>query len=136
MSYEPKTWVCGETIGVSDLNRMENGIANAGGGGGAYTVVFEISSSGATLIEGSCDGVIEAFENGQEVIGKATEYSGGDTTIDLYTNSVSYASDDEAIFDFKRIGDSSTQGHTLYHNIVVIDSNGIQADYILEENII
>ena len=33
MSYEPKTWECGETITAEDLNHIENGIANAGGGG-------------------------------------------------------------------------------------------------------
>lgn len=32
MAYEPKTWECGETITADDLNHMEQGIANSGGG--------------------------------------------------------------------------------------------------------
>ena len=32
MPYEPKTWTCGDTITADDLNNIEQGIANAGGG--------------------------------------------------------------------------------------------------------
>lgn len=32
MAYEPKTWVCGETITADALNHLEQGVANAGGG--------------------------------------------------------------------------------------------------------
>ena len=32
MSYTPKTWNCGDTITAEDLNHIEQGIANAGGG--------------------------------------------------------------------------------------------------------
>lgn len=31
MAYEPKTWVCGETITAEALNHMEQGIASGGG---------------------------------------------------------------------------------------------------------
>lgn len=30
MSYEPKTWECGETITAEALNHMEQGIASGG----------------------------------------------------------------------------------------------------------
>ena len=32
MAYEPKTWQCGEVVTADDLNRIERGIAEAGGG--------------------------------------------------------------------------------------------------------
>ena len=32
MAYTPKTWQCGETIMADDLNHMEQGIAQGGGG--------------------------------------------------------------------------------------------------------
>ena len=32
MSYTPTTWTTGDTITASALNKIENGIANAGGG--------------------------------------------------------------------------------------------------------
>lgn len=33
MAYEPKVWECGETIAADALNHLEQGVANAGGGG-------------------------------------------------------------------------------------------------------
>ena len=33
MSYTPTTWSTGDTITASAMNKIENGIANAGGGG-------------------------------------------------------------------------------------------------------
>lgn len=37
MAYEKQTWVDGEVITQEKLNHMEDGIANAGGGGGVTT---------------------------------------------------------------------------------------------------
>ena len=34
MSYTPTTWTTGDTITASSLNKIEQGIANAGSGGG------------------------------------------------------------------------------------------------------
>lgn len=34
MSYEPTNWKSGDTVTSAKLNKMEQGIANAGGGGG------------------------------------------------------------------------------------------------------
>lgn len=33
MNYEPKDWKYGDTITADELNRMEEGIASASGGG-------------------------------------------------------------------------------------------------------
>lgn len=39
MSYTPTTWATGDTITASAMNKIENGIANAGGGGvSGYTI--------------------------------------------------------------------------------------------------
>lgn len=32
MAYTPKTWTCGDTISADDLNRIEQALANSGGG--------------------------------------------------------------------------------------------------------
>jgi hypothetical protein len=32
MSYTPTTWQTGDTITAEKLNKLENGVANAGGG--------------------------------------------------------------------------------------------------------
>ena len=34
MAYTPKTWQCDDTITADELNRMEQGIAEASSGGG------------------------------------------------------------------------------------------------------
>ena len=39
MSYTPTVWANGDTITAQKLNKMENGIADAGGGGGTGAVI-------------------------------------------------------------------------------------------------
>ena len=38
MSYEPTNWKSGDTVTSAKLNKIEQGIANAGGGGGVLKV--------------------------------------------------------------------------------------------------
>lgn len=45
MGYTPTTWNTGDTITASALNKIENGVANAGGGGSA---VVQLSATGYT----------------------------------------------------------------------------------------
>ena len=45
MSYEKKTWQCGDTISAEELNRMENGIEEAQGGGGSTPLTVNVSLS-------------------------------------------------------------------------------------------
>ena len=44
MSYTPTTWATGDTITASAMNKIENGIANAGGGGG-FDLVIKMSTT-------------------------------------------------------------------------------------------
>ena len=41
MSYEPTTWKSGDTVTSAKLNKMEQGIANAGGGGALVVTATE-----------------------------------------------------------------------------------------------
>ena len=45
MSYTPTTWTTGDTITATALNKIENGIANAGGG----DILFDIANEDGTL---------------------------------------------------------------------------------------
>ena len=45
MSYEPKTWECGDTITAEALNHLEQGVANAGGGGTEPLIVHAVGDS-------------------------------------------------------------------------------------------
>ena len=44
MAYTKQTWANGDTVTAAKLNHMEDGIADAGGGGGAISV--KVSASG------------------------------------------------------------------------------------------
>lgn len=50
MAFEPKTWACGDTITAQELNRMEQGIAEAGQGG---DVGYECTEVKTILFDGS-----------------------------------------------------------------------------------
>lgn len=54
MAYEPKEWVCGDTITADDLNHIENGIADVGGGGNENYKVLELrqDDSGLNVYDG------------------------------------------------------------------------------------
>ena len=51
MSYTPKQWQCGDTISAEELNRMEQGIVEAGQGGGDCG--YECTESETTIFDGS-----------------------------------------------------------------------------------
>lgn len=61
MSYEPKTWECGETITADALNHIEQGIADSGGG--TTLIVEEVSSRDATAEECVNGGVVATFNH-------------------------------------------------------------------------
>ena len=46
MSYTPTTWTTGDTVTASALNKIENGIANAGNGGLACIIWWPNSTLG------------------------------------------------------------------------------------------
>lgn len=58
MSYTPTNWTTGDTITAASLNKIENGIANAGGGGYDAEVYIYHSANSAddydiTIISGT-----------------------------------------------------------------------------------
>ena len=63
MSYEKQTWHNGDTITEQKLNHMEDGIANAGGGGGVFTIDVIIEDETPTLNQKAKD-IYDAFCSG------------------------------------------------------------------------
>lgn len=51
MAYTPTTWECGDVVTAEALNKIENGIANAGG---SDSVIFQMKIT-EHVHEGSCD---------------------------------------------------------------------------------
>lgn len=63
MSYTPTNWNTGDTITASALNKIENGIANAGGGGIDAVVWFPNSTVG-WQISGDFAAALQKAQNG------------------------------------------------------------------------
>lgn len=62
MSYTPTNWTTGDTITASALNKIENGIANAGGGIDA--VVWYPNSNVGWQISGDFASALQKAQNG------------------------------------------------------------------------
>ena len=69
MSYEPKQWKSGDTITAEDLNKMEQGIADASSGG---TLIIELDNEASTaekvVFDKTWQEVYDALKNGTRVI--------------------------------------------------------------------
>lgn len=68
MAYTPTDWRCGDVVTAEALNKMEQGIANAGGG--QEPLIFTITEREATLEEcplGMGGTVIEYSHSWQEI---------------------------------------------------------------------
>lgn len=69
MSYTPTNWNTGDTITAAAMNKIENGIADAGGGGG-YDFVITVGWDGndwvnLTLESGSYSALVSKLQNGE-----------------------------------------------------------------------
>ena len=62
MSYEPKEWQCGDTITAEDLNRMEQGIAQ-GGGGSAPLEIHRNDDGNSVVLDKTWQEISDAFPN-------------------------------------------------------------------------
>ena len=60
MSYEPTTWKSGDVVTSTKLNKMEQGIANAGGGGGMLVVRW---NEGMTALDTKWSDIAAAISN-------------------------------------------------------------------------
>lgn len=71
MSYTPTTWTTGDTITASAMNKIEQGIANAGGGKyDAYDFVISRVDTGTPVLEkGTWQGIYDALQNMEHVVG-------------------------------------------------------------------
>lgn len=100
MAYTPKTWQCDDTITADELNRMEQGIAEASQGGGGTLVVRVASTRPATTEECADGGTVTVFDKTWQEIRDALE-SGVCVVIILSTSStgVSATHAEEAYFN-------------------------------------
>lgn len=73
MAYEPKTWECGETITADDLNHIENGIADAGGGRFDVNVTMEYQTDHyeVTGFDKTIEEINTAYNEGKVVVAHA-----------------------------------------------------------------
>ena len=83
-SYTPTTWATGDTITATAMNKIENGIANAGGGGVDVQIWFVDSNTGfhaegdfASALEKASSGLplVAYFYNASNINGELGFYS-------------------------------------------------------------
>lgn len=64
MSYTKREWATGNVVGAVDLNRMEQGIEDAGSSGsGEVLVVNAISSDDSYILDKTWQEIYDAFPN-------------------------------------------------------------------------
>ena len=114
MSYTPTTWVTGDTITATKLNKMEQGIADAGGG---YDFVITGEWDGydwtnLSLESGSYSALATAIQNGTIIKGIFVASANGGTYV-YHLSAYSLNLEDEPLVAFTFIGNqpgSSTVG--------------------------
>ena len=61
MSYEPTNWKSGDTVTSAKLNKLEQGVANAGGG---YLIANMTVVNEKFVLDKTAGEILSAFENG------------------------------------------------------------------------
>lgn len=74
MAYTPTNWVTGDTVTATKMNKIENGIANAGGGISVDVKVWLVDSSGTLYAEGDFASALAKASQGIPLV--ALFYSG------------------------------------------------------------
>ena len=70
MSYTPTTWTTGDTITASAMNKIENGIADAGGGGALICTVAYNDDLGGMALDKTVQEIYNALIGGTPVYAK------------------------------------------------------------------
>ena len=81
MSYTPNTWTTGDTITATKLNNIEQGIANAGGGGAMIVTSTYDGDTDKWVLDKTAQEIYDAFMGGTPVYikvqyGTTSDYSG------------------------------------------------------------
>lgn len=63
MAYTPTEWVCGDTITAERLNKLENGLAECCGGGGAEPLIVNVNNDVPASLDHSWQDICDAFPN-------------------------------------------------------------------------
>ena len=80
MAYTPKEWECGEVITADALNHLEQGVAEAGGGGTPSIIkIGTANGSGWTMVDANLS--IYAFSGGVNSIGATFGETIGERTV-------------------------------------------------------
>ena len=63
MAYEPKAWECGDVITADDLNHIEQGVANAGGGSSVLEINVSWDERGGGTLDKTWQEIFDAYPN-------------------------------------------------------------------------
>lgn len=90
MSYTPTTWATGDTITAQKMNKLENGVANAGGFGGAVGCVVTTANFPTGVAANV--GWIEIFKKTGDTYQYISIFASGTDAIIVPSNCTVYAS--------------------------------------------
>ena len=123
MSYTPTSWSTGDTITAAAMNKIENGIANAG----ATTITVPLTNTGVSYESPSGSGdlswndIAAAFENGTIV--RLVYESGNTPVITTHITGVDYEGgyllcvwQANQIWGFSPITNASAPGIMFYYD--------------------
>jgi len=129
MAYTPTTWTTGDTITASAMNKIENGIAGAGGGGyDAEISIYHSADSSdnydISIVSGTYASLKEKLLNNEPPLivayiwDEMTHYRGATTMTSIYGfPSQQYPT---ATFAFAvKMPDNSATAHTNWFGILV-----------------
>lgn len=84
MSYTPKSWGTGDTIYASDMNRIENGVANANNTIGFDGIVYFPNSNVGYQIDGDFANALAKAQQGLPVVVYEAVYQSSSTNTCTY----------------------------------------------------
>ena len=121
MSYTPTSWSTGDTITAAAMNKIENGIANAGGGKyDAYDYIISQVDSGTPVLEkGVWSDIYDALQDKEHIVGlylwnKTPNQYHDTTSLFIPLTWIFYYSSADAF-----IGEGCYSNNGLYYNVRV-----------------
>lgn len=127
MSYTPKTWNTGDTVTATDLNNIENGIANGSSWDAIISIYHDNNSGheyGITIESGSYASLKQKLMNNQPPVILAyiwdnlNGYMGSTTMTSIYSFPYAQGPNNDFVFAVK-MPSSSTTSHTNWFALML-----------------
>ena len=114
MSYTKREWATGNVVGAVDLNRMEQGIEDAGNSGNGDVLVVTTSGADTITMDKTWQEIYDAFPN--VIVAKSNQYYVGKGLIEVVYHEE--MGDYGVVYGSNTYTTYSSSGYPQYNNIV------------------